>query len=292
MRLMTAPAERRTRQTAAAPRARRAAARWPRRRILAAAAGALLLVAAGGGWWLVRSGAVAEAARSAEQSFFAWTARGGLAVNQVLVEGRERVSRAAVLEALGVGRGTPILAIDPVEAKARLEALAWVRSASVERRLPDTLYVRLVERRPLAFWQRDNKLVLIDRDGVVVPTDDLASFGNLLVLVGPGAPKAGGALIDMLAGEPELARHVTAAVRVGDRRWNLQLDSGIDVALPEDDPAAAWHRLAALERSDGILERAITRVDMRLPDRLVVRLAPSETGKTPPKKGRQPGKTT
>jgi cell division protein FtsQ len=291
MRLMTATAGRRIRQEAAAPRARRAA-RWPRRRMLAATAGAVLLAAAAGGWWLVRSGAVAEAAQASERAFFAWTARGGLAVRQVMVEGRERVSRAAVLEALGVGRGTPILAIDPVEAKARLEALAWVRSASVERRLPDTLYVRLVERRPLAFWQRDNKLELIDRDGVVVPTDHLASFGTLLVLVGAGAPKAGGALIDMLASEPALQRHVTAAVRVGDRRWNLQLDSGIDVALPEDDPAAAWHRLAALERSDDLLERAVTRVDMRLPDRLVVRLAPSETGKTPPKKGRQPGKTS
>lgn len=290
MRFMTARAETRSKAVAAA-RPRRSA-RWSRRRLLAAAASAFLLAAAGGGWWLERSGVAAAAAQSAERTFLAWTGRCGLAVADVLVEGRERVSRAAVLDALEVGRGTPILAVDPIEAKRRLEALAWVRAASVERRLPDTLYVRLVERQPLAFWQRDGKLVLVDRDGVVVPTDHLDSFGNLLVLVGPDAPQAGGALLDMLATEPELARHVAAAVRVGGRRWNLQLDSGIDVALPEEDAAAAWHRLAALERSDGILERAIVRVDMRLPDRLVVRLAPGEGQKTPPKKGRQPGKTT
>src|SRR6185312_3502645 len=115
--------------------------------------------------------------------------------------------------------------------------------------------IRLVERQPLAFWQRDGKLVLVDRDGVVVPSDHLDRFGNLIVLVGADAPQAGGALIDMLASEPELAAHVAAAVRVGGRRWTLHLDDGVDVALPEEGADAAWHRLAALERSDGILER-------------------------------------
>jgi len=110
--------------------------------------------------------------------------------------------------------------------------------------------------------------------------------------VGDDAPSKAPTLLAMLASEPALAARVAAAVRVGGRRWNLRFDNGIDAALPEQEPESAWRRLAALERSDDLLERAITRVDMRLPDRLVVRLAPSETGKTPPKKGRQPGKTS
>ncbi|MGO8919022.1 MAG: cell division protein FtsQ/DivIB [Stellaceae bacterium] len=290
MRFMTARAER-SAKSAPAARARRAR-RWSRRSVLAAAAAALLVAITGGGWWLQRSGVAAVAAQAATHAFLAWTAGWGLEVGDVQVEGRERTSREAILAALGVGRGTPILAIDPGEAKRRLESIAWVRSASVERQLPDALYIHLVERQPLAFWQRQGKLELVDRDGVVVPSDRLDSFGALIVLVGPDAPKAGAALLDMLATEPELAPHVAAAVRIGGRRWNLRLDSGIDVALPEEDPAAAWHRLAQLERSDGILERDIELVDMRLADRLVVRSAPSENAKTPPKKGRQPGKNT
>ncbi|HXZ02296.1 MAG TPA: cell division protein FtsQ/DivIB [Stellaceae bacterium] len=265
--------------------------RWSRRNLLAVAA-AIVVAIGGAGWWLQRSGALAEAAQATAHAFLDWTAGWGLAVNDVQVEGRQRTSREAILGALGVARGTPILALDPAEAKRRLESLAWVRSASVERRLPDALYIRLVERQALAFWQRQGKLVLVDRDGVVVPSDRLDSFGALIVLVGPDAPKAGAALLDMLAGEPELAPHVAAAVRIGGRRWNLRLDSGIDIALPEEDPAAAWHRLAELERSDGILERDIDLVDMRLADRLVLRTAPSETAKPAPKKGRQPGNNT
>ena len=285
MRFLTARTQR------PATRARRLR-RWSPRRVLAAAVVALLTAAGGAGWWLSRSGIIAASIQSAERSLLAWTARLGLAVADVEVEGRDRASREAILAALGVARGTPILAVDPAQAKRRLESIPWVRAASVERRLPDTLYIRLVERQPLAFWQRQGKLVLVDRDGAVVPSEHLESFGNLLVLVGADAPKAAAALLDMLAGEPELAPHVAAAVRVGGRRWNLRLDSGIDIALPEEDPEAAWHRLAALERSDGILQRAIEMVDLRLPDRLVIRSAPAENSKTPPKKGRQPGKTT
>jgi len=287
---MTARAEKRAKP---APNARsRRSRRWSRRQIAVVAGAGMLLVASGASWWLERSGAIAAAEHAATERFYAFTARCGLAVEDVQVEGRARTSRQAILNALAIGRGTPILALDPVEAKRRLESLAWVRNASVERRLPDALYIRLVERQPLAFWQRDGKLVLVDRDGVVVPSDHLDRFGNLIVLVGADAPQAGGALIDMLASEPELAAHVAAAVRVGGRRWTLHLDDGVDVALPEEGADAAWHRLASLERSDGILERAIDRVDMRLPGRLVVHETPSEPAKTAPKKGRQSGRTT
>lgn len=278
------------RQEKAAARTRRQR-RWSRRSILAALGAGALVVIAGGGWWLHASGAIGRAVTATEQRIFAMTAAWGFAVDNVEVEGRARASREAILNALDVARGSPILALDPAQAKRRLESIAWIRSAAVERRLPDTVYVRLVERQPMAFWQRHGKLVLIDRDGVSITSEQLGTYGNLIVLVGPDAPAKGAALLDMLASEPELAPHVAAAVRVGGRRWNLRLDNGIDIALPEEDPAGAWHRLAQLERSDSILERDIQMVDLRLPDRLVVRPAP-EPSKTPPKKGRQPGKTT
>jgi cell division protein FtsQ len=272
-----------------APRQRQAQP-WSRRTILLSSGAAALATLALTGVVLQRTGVAARTGAAVEQHVFAMTARYGLAVGNVLVEGRSRASREAVLNAVAVARGTPILAVDPADAKQRLEAVPWVRSASVERRLPDTLHIRLVERQPLAFWQQHGKLVLIDHDGVVIPNERLDQFGNLIVLVGPDAPAHGAELIDMLQTEPGLAAHVAAAVRVGGRRWNLHLDNNIDIALPEDDPAAGWRRLAQLERRDGILEREIQEVDLRLPDRLVVRTA-TEPPKPKGKKGRQ-GKAT
>ena len=63
-------------------------------------------------------------------------------------------------------------------------------------------------------------------------------------------------------------------VRIGERRWDLHLDNGIMVKLPEDHVDAALAELVELERQDGLLGRDISAVDMRFADRLVVQLTP------------------
>jgi cell division protein FtsQ len=217
----------------------------------------------------------------------------GLKVADVRVVGRATTDRQTILDALGARLGTPILGIDLVRARQRLESLPWVHSAVIERRLPDTLYVRLVERVPLALWQHGRKINLIDRTGGVIPVTRLDRFAQLPMVVGPDAASHAAELLKMLRSEPDLAARVTAAVRVGDRRWNLRLDNMIDVLLPAEDPAAAWADLARLERSSAILQRDVQTIDMRLPDRLVVRLAPQPAKDAPPaKKGRPTAKNT
>ena len=217
----------------------------------------------------------------------------GLVVGDIEVVGRETTDRATIMAALAAERGTPILAVSPSRAKEKLESLPWVRSATIERRLPGTLLVRLVERHPLAVWQHAGKHELIDREGAVIPVRDLTRFARLPTVVGDDAASHATALIDMLAREPELASRVTAAVRVDDRRWNLQIDNAIDVLLPETNLAEAWARLAAQERANKLLQRDIRTVDMRLPDRLVLRAAGAAPGEAAPaKKARASGKST
>jgi cell division protein FtsQ len=227
----------------------------------------------------------------AEDRLVALSGALGLVVADIQVDGREVTDRDAVLAALGARSGTPILAISPARAKERLERLPWVRSATVERRLPDTLYVHLVERKPLAIWQHHGRLELIDRDGGVIPLEQIPP-ARLLTVVGDDAAAHAVELIDMLAGEPALAARVTAAMRVGARRWTLRIDN-IEVLLPEQNPAAAWAQLARLERSDALLQRDIQAIDMRLPDRLVLRVNHEPAKDAPPtKKGRVGAKNT
>ena len=217
----------------------------------------------------------------------------GLTVGDIRVEGRETTDRETILEALAAGPGTPILAVNPTRAKEQLEALPWVHTAVIERRLPGTLYVRLVERKPLALWQHGGKLDLIDREGAVIPVSRLDRFAKLPMVVGEGAASHAAELLEMLASEPDLAARVTAAVRVGDRRWNLRVDNAIDVLLPSDEAASAWSQLARLERSSAILKREVQTIDMRLPDRLVLRVSPELPKEAPMlKKGHLAAKNT
>lgn len=200
------------------------------------------------------------------------TARLGFRVANIRVEGQEKTPDAALQEALRVRPGDAILGFSVAEARARLEAIAWVQQASVERVLPDTVVVRLVERRPFAVWQNHGKFVLVDREGGLVTDSAVALFASELPLVvGQGAPKAAAALMAMLADQPELRERMVAAVRVGERRWNLRMKNGADVLLPEGAEPAALARLAELQSSHQLLDRPLAVIDLRLPDRLVVR---------------------
>ncbi|HEY3916694.1 MAG TPA: cell division protein FtsQ/DivIB [Stellaceae bacterium] len=258
------------------------------RRVSYAAAGAIFLAGgAFGAWYVEHGGRLPAIVAETEGHIAALGARLNLTVESVELEGRMRADRQAIFAALEVHRGMPILAVGLDAAKTRLEAVPWVRSASIERLLPDTLYVRIVERRPLALWQHGSKFDLVDQDGAIIANADPAAFSALPQVVGDDAPAATPGLLELLAAEPALQRRVTAAVRVGGRRWNIEFDDGIEVALPENGTSAAWHRLASLERSDGLLERNVQAVDMRLPDRLVMRLAP-DVAKSLIKKSRSP----
>jgi cell division protein FtsQ len=260
-------------RTAPPPR-RRPQARLQRAAILY---GSLLVVIGGtvaGGVWLFRSGWVDRMLVEAEHRMFAAAASANLTLRSIQVEGRHETPPEAILAALQVVNGDPILSADPAEIKARLVRLAWVKTASVERRLPDTLYLRIEEHEPIAIWQHERRLMLVSAGGEEIEAPRPHDFDRYLLVVGEDAPAHAAALLDMLARAPALADRVTAAVRVGARRWNLRLDNRVDVKLPEDGALSAWLRLAQLERQHGLLERDLLSIDLRLPDRLVVKLTP------------------
>jgi cell division protein FtsQ len=123
----------------------------------------------------------------------------------------------------------------------------------------------------------------VDRYGATMPVADVSRYTGMIVLTGPDAPAHAKALLDLLALEPDLGARVIAAQRVGARRWNLRLDNGVDIRLPEEEAAAAWRTLADMERDEGLIDRDLVMIDLRTPDRLVVRLSPAaaELRRTP-----------
>lgn len=202
----------------------------------------------------------------------------GLTVQEVLLEGSHNTPQELVREALGVRRGDAILGFSPQDAKARLETIAWIERAHVERLLPGTIRVRIEERRPFAIWQRDGRFSVIDREGNVVATENVGAFGRLPLVVGPGAGRAAATMVDLLRTSPDIMERVHALVRVGDRRWNLRLRQGTNVLLPEGHEREAIGRLGELHAKQGLLDRPLAAIDLRQPDKLVLRLTPAAGG--------------
>ncbi len=210
----------------------------------------------------------------------------GLQVQEVILEGRANAPRDLVEAAIGVRRGDPMLGFSPSEARARLETIAWIESAHVERHLPGTILVRLKERTAFAIWQHQGRFAIIDREGKVVTSETLDAFGPLPLVVGAGAEKSGAGLYDLLLAHRPVLERTQAMVRVGERRWNLRLHNGTDVLLPEGQEAPALNRLAEMHARHGLLDRPLVAIDMRLPDRMVLRQPPAPE---PPPQQRRAG---
>jgi cell division protein FtsQ len=262
--------------TQAAPRTRRRRATplwWKRTRTgLAIAAAAALLI--GGPYWLARSGTFGRAKTATTAALVDLSVHAGLRVDEILVDGRKRVPPEALLGALGIQRGDAILGVDLTAARQRVAALAGIKSVTIERRLPGELHVLVTEREPIAIWQNDGRYSLVDGDGMPAG-DNIDDYPGLPLVVGAGAPDHVAALLEILAGEQELKSRVKASQWVSGQRWNIVMTGpagDIEVRLPEDNPAAAWHELARIEAEQKLLERKVAVVDMRLPDRLVLRI--------------------
>jgi len=238
-----------------------------------AATGVLVTAVVVSGAVVWHSGVLQRLGRDTVTATLDGTAAMGLRITDITVVGRKRTPTDQIVTALAAHHGAPILGLDIQAARDRLEALPSVRAAAIERRLPGALHLSISERQPVALWQNEGSFILVDRDGHQIP-GAIEGFEDLPLVVGDGAPARADELLSMLSTEPALASRVKAAIRVGNRRWNLKLDDvekGLEARLPEQDAAAAWHRLAELEGNRGLSAKQISMIDLRLPDRLVLK---------------------
>jgi cell division protein FtsQ len=254
---------------AALPEAVRRASGWALMAMLAALAVAILL--------LFRvpqliGGTLGEAA-----------GQGGFALKHVEIKGAKHIPQ---LEVYNIAFDQPSSAMPLVDlegTRQRLLQFGWVRDARVSRRLPDTLVVDIVERKPAAIWQNNSQLSLIDMDGVVLAPVRLEAMPDLPLLIGPGANHQATALSALVETAPQLKPAMSGASWVGGRRWDIRFQSGEVLALPEGDAEArrALARFVKLDQSMQILGRGFVRIDMRVPGKCILRVS-NEPGSSVP----------
>lgn len=232
-----------------------------------------------GGWWLSHTGKIEKAANMTSDAFWGMTADAGFRLDQVYLTGRDHTDIHVVKAALDAQPGAPILAMDLKAIQQKLQQIPEVKSATLSRQLPSALKVALVERQPAAVWQRDGKHMLVDEDGVVLASDTYKPAQPLPVIVGEDAPQHVAGLVELLDAAPTLKPQVVAAVRIGSRRWNVQLQNGVTVMLPQDGADDAWKRFSQLVDREGLLTKAVRSVDMRMDDRVFI--MPAEQQKNP-----------
>lgn len=275
------------------------------RRLVASLAALAVLLAVGSITWAVKDGLFTKAG---DAMVAAWHARldelsvkFGLTLKEVEIDGHHYVSRETILEALAISpeHQYGMLTLSGEALSERLKSIEFIRSVSVEKHFPDKITLHIEERQPVAIWQHQGNLSLIDAEGVVLRENDVGQFWKLPVLVGRDAVFHAKGLLEFLVAEPELFSHVASMTQVSSRRWDIQMENGTLIRLPEDQPGAAWATLAKLEKEQQLLEKQIKIIDLRLPEKVYILplppALPGDDGKvleTPPAAKPEKAETT
>ena len=245
-------------------------ARWPRGVGVAAAA---VVILASLGYGAVKGDHVASIVAAMKDARDATANAAGFRIVSVALAGNRHVSREEVLAIAGVTGTTSLVFLDVEETRARLKTNPWIADATVLKLYPGELQIGIKEREPFALWQKDGRVSVIADDGTVLEPYVAPRLIELPLVVGRGAETRAKQFLALLDRYPAMRDFVRASVFVGERRWNLRLKNGIDVRLPESDVAPALERLVALDQEKNLITRDIVAIDLRLPDRVTVRLS-------------------
>ena len=244
--------------------------RWPRGVGLAATA---LVIFASLGYGTVKGDHVADLVAAIRDARDGIANAAGLRIVSVALTGNHHVSREEILATAGVTGTTSLLFLDVEQTRERLKTNPWIADASVLKLYPGELQIGIKERAAFALWQKDGRVSVIADDGTVLEPYVPPHLVQLPFVVGRGAQTRAKEFLALLDRYPTMRDFVRASVLVGERHWNLRLKNGIDVRLPESDVALALERLIALDREKNLITRDIVAIDLRLPDRVTVRLS-------------------
>ncbi|WP_341790591.1 cell division protein FtsQ/DivIB [Rickettsia endosymbiont of Polydrusus tereticollis] len=207
------------------------------------------------------------------QNIYESTANMGFRLENVVIEGQQNVLESNILKVLNADKGTPIFALNLNEIRNNLKNNKWIKDVYVGRRLPNTVYIKLFEREPIAIWQINRQLFLIDEEGYEI-TKNIEPFPHLLHVVGNGANIYASKLVEELKKYPALMTKSLSAVRCGDRRWDLNLEGNITVKMSETGTEEALKYIDALNKANKLFNQNYKTFDLRDKDKYYIEKYP------------------
>ncbi|RMD49794.1 MAG: cell division protein FtsQ [Alphaproteobacteria bacterium] len=191
------------------------------------------------------------------------------------VQGATEELAADITEVAGVDFPVSSFDVDLDELRRRIESLDAVARAELRVVGAGVIEARVVPRVPAVVWRSEEGLELLDAQGHrVAGIAHRADRPDLPLVIGEDAPEHVGEAVAIFAAARPFLGQIRALVRVGGRRWDMVLAGGRRILLPEEGAPAAVERVAGLDRAHDLLARDLEIIDMRIPERVTLRLTP------------------
>lgn len=194
-----------------------------------------------------------------------------VSLETVAVKGRKNTDLNDIRKVTDPLIEKPLLEIDIDKISKELEQLSWVQKVQTRRKWPHTLIIDIMERVPIAIWQKHGRMFIVDEEGNKLTELHDLPYPNLPFISGHGAPQSVKGLMQILEENPTVKEQVTSATRVGKRRWNLKLKEGVVVLLPDVHEAEAMKKLAKTLSNLSKINTEISRIDLRQKDRVILK---------------------
>ena len=186
----------------------------------------------------------------------------GFGVSAIHLSGNRNAAPDTIYRALGFGVGQSIFGVDVEKARRNLRRLDWIADAEVTKVYPDAASIRLTEKVPFATWRNGKETYVVDRNGDPITQSLQSQFPHLPFFIGE-QPHGASDLIETVALHHAVWARVKAMQRVDGRRWNLVLDDGVVIKLPETGWDKQLGILDHLIVEKGVLEFDIREIDLR-----------------------------
>lgn len=158
--------------------------------------------------------------------------------------------------------------------QAEMAELDVIKSVSLRIRPGGVLEVNLTERHPAVVWRSRAGVVLLDENGIYIRAVDRRDVrSDLPLLAGEGAQDYVTEALAIIKTAAPLGLRLRGVVRVGQRRWDVELTRNQRLMLPEGDPISALQQIIALDQAQDLLARDLVAIDMRNPLRPTLRMA-------------------
>ena len=196
----------------------------------------------------------------------------GFALKSVYIQGRINTPKQQIINAITIKTGDSMFRVDTQDIKNKISKIGWINTVSVERRFPNTIYITVKEKKPVAIWQLNGTLSIIDKNGDVLSKNQLKKFSHLKILVGKNANKKVLDFMRIIAHDTTLSKMVSAGIWISKRRWNVVLLNRIEVKLPSVSPNLSWVKLGKYAKKKNLLTRDIKSIDLRITDKIFLKM--------------------
>jgi cell division protein FtsQ len=201
-------------------------------------------------------------------------ARGlGMQIEGVTISGAKELSEDEILVATGITTRDSLPFLDAAQVRERVKEIPMVREASVRKLYPSRLLIEVEERAPYALWQVNGQVQVISADGMAIDQLIDERLSHMAFVVGEDANLRVPEYLKILENAGDLREQIRAGVLIAGRRWNIKLESGLEIKLPEHEPEKVFANFARHAREMRLLDKDLLSIDLRIADRMVVRLS-------------------